>query len=832
MDSVPVPADRRDREDAREDTYGGHPTSELRVFGWQSWVMLAVSLSIVFLVTWGTRSSVRHEALQVFHSARNEIHAKILYRLSEHARVLWSGAAFIATSENVGREDWKAFVERQRLEQQLPGVQGFGFALLIPREKLASHTLEIRGQGFPDYQVKPVGDREVYSSIIYLEPFRGRNLRAFGYDMFSEPVRREAMARARDTDAIALSGKVVLVQETEADVQAGTLMYTPVYRNNAPRETREQRREALVGWVYSPYRMKDLIQGIQGLQALANENRVHFHIHDGEHLATETLLYDSHSVLDCGPEGGFEMSENMPIEFGGRRWTIEFSPIPGSPVIDFRVAGVFVVGCFVTMLLFALSHSMLAIRYRDGQMAEQRATSRYARSLIEASLDPMMTISADGRITDTNAATEQVTGVSRVQLIGSHFMLYFSEPDRAQAGYQQVFGQGKVTNYPLTIRHVAGTLCEVMFNATLYLDEWGNVAGIFAVARDITEYKRAEEALRESETKFRTIIEFSPVPKFLHDDAQNITFLNKAFVNLFGYTREDIPTLTDWWMKACPGPEYRQWVATAWQGRLGKARQAGTAFEPVELLIRCKDGMIRTVMGSAAGLGESFAGALLVILYDITERKRGEQMEQSLKEKETLLREIHHRVKNNLAVVSSLLGLQAKNKDPGVRALFEDSQQRVKSMALVHEKLYQTRDVSAIDFEDYIKAIVAEIISLYRVDTRVITTEISIENVELDLEMAIPCGLLINELLTNAFKYAFPDNRNGRLLIRFTRVEGIYTLTIKDNGVGLPAGFAERESSTLGLELVNVLAGQLGGSLRITSDHGTEATVTFKARRR
>src|SRR5208337_4175475 len=144
---------------------------------------------------------------------------------------------------------------------------------------------------------------------------------------------------------------------------------------------------------------------------------------------------------------------------------------------------------------------------------------------------------------------------------------------------------------------------------------------------------------------------------------------------------------------------------------------------------------------------------------DITERKKAEeQIKQSLREKEALLREIHHRVKNNMAVVSSLLSLQAEQiKDATVRSIFEESQQRVKSMALVHEKLYQTKDLSSINFKDYIKSIISEIISLFRINTSAITTEINIEGIELDLEAAVPCGLIINELLTNAFKYSFPD---------------------------------------------------------------------------
>jgi len=143
--------------------------------------------------------------------------------------------------------------------------------------------------------------------------------------------------------------------------------------------------------------------------------------------------------------------------------------------------------------------------------------------------------------------------------------------------------------------------------------------------QEIAERNKTEAALRESEAKFRTIIDVSPVPYALNDDKGNITFLNKAFIRAFGYTLEDIPTLAEWWPKVYPDPDYRRWVATTWQTHLEKAKREGTAFEPIELSIKCKGGLTRTAIVSAAALDESFEGTHLVILYDITERKRTEE---------------------------------------------------------------------------------------------------------------------------------------------------------------------------------------------------------------
>ena len=232
---------------------------------WPAWVILAAAIILTTLVTLYMKTDVDVQAKREFQFACNEIRGKIDDRLAAHEQILLSGVALFDAFDQITREEWRTFTQRLNVESNFPGIQGIGFALRIPPDRLAQHVQEMRSEGFPDYNVRPEGDRDAYSAIIYLEPFLGRNLRAFGYDMLSEPMRRGAMERARDQNEAALSGKVVLVQETEKDIQAGTLMYVPVYRRGMPTETVEQRREALFGWVYSPYRMTDLMSGILGV---------------------------------------------------------------------------------------------------------------------------------------------------------------------------------------------------------------------------------------------------------------------------------------------------------------------------------------------------------------------------------------------------------------------------------------------------------------------------------------------------------------------------------------------------------------------------------------
>ena len=180
------------------------------------------------------------------------------------------------------------------------------------------HIQTIREEGFPDYTVWPAGKRETYSAIVYLEPFNWRNRRAFGFDMLSEPVRRKALETARDSNMAILSGKVTLVQETNEDVQAGTLMYIPVYKKNVPVKTVQQRRAAILGWVYSPYRMNDLMKGILGHWESNREGHTYLRIYDNNTTDNQALLYDSNHSQKR--PGNIKMSRSMTssVDFHGK----------------------------------------------------------------------------------------------------------------------------------------------------------------------------------------------------------------------------------------------------------------------------------------------------------------------------------------------------------------------------------------------------------------------------------------------------------------------------------------------------------------------------------
>ncbi|MBI2519060.1 MAG: hypothetical protein HYV97_01525 [Bdellovibrio sp.] len=222
------------------------------------------------------------------------------------------------------------------------------------------------------------------------------------------------------------------------------------------------------------------------------------------------------------------------------------------------------------------------------------------------------------------------------------------------------------------------------------------------------------------------------------------------------------------------------------------------------------------------------AGAYVVHLQDITERKKNADLVAvALREKEVLLKEIHHRVKNNLQIIQSLLSLQSKNiSERNISGLFDASRGRISTIALIHEQLYLSSDLAYIEFKEYLKSLMEKIMANH-IEDKVIFS-LDMENLILDVNIAIPCALILNELVSNALKHAFPDGRKGLISAGVCKIrEGMLELTVADNGVGLPAEVELGSIKTLGLEVVNVLTKQIGGNLKVFRGKGTRFSITF-----
>jgi len=351
--------------------------------------------------------------------------------------------------------------------------------------------------------------------------------------------------------------------------------------------------------------------------------------------------------------------------------------------------------------------------------------------------------------------------------------------------------------------------------------------GVGGYIRDISERKLAEQALHESEDRYRDLVENSQELIFTHDLEGKLLSVNKIAAQLTGYPVKDLLGMN---LTALLVPEVRHLFAAYLteiktkgmaRGRMRVRTASGeNRYWEYSNTLRTKDVTVPIVRGLA---------------HDITERERAEKLIQaSLTEKEVLLKEIHHRVKNNLQVISGLLTLQAaQTNDEKLQRMVKESQGRIWTMALIHQTLYQSGNLVDIDMADYIRSLAGNLLSSHAKAAMPPAIDFDLMPLRLAIDKAIPLGLIINELMTNAMKHAFPDGRSGEIRIALQECRGTtdgapcYELTVADNGAGLPAGFDATKYKSLGLQLVTMLSKQLGGSMAIESSDGTSVHVVF-----
>jgi len=581
---------------------------------------LLAGLTGTAVLAWHTRMEVTAAAKKEFQSNCDEILVRIQARLKIHEQILRSGAAFFENSRAVDREKWHQFVERQQVEQQLPGIQGLGVSLLIPRSELSQHIKQIRDEGFPTYSVRPAGEREVYTAIIYLEPFTNRNLRAFGYDMFSEPVRREAMERARDNDTAALSGKVILVQENDQDVQAGTLMYVPVYRPGMPHATVAQRREAIQGWVYSPYRMNDLMRGILGRWDLKDSHFIRLQIFNGTSTAQQELLYDSQPKVTNHVESVSKLITSDQISVAGQPWDLRFTQTStGTAALDYsKVWFVLIAGSIISLLLTRIYYSLLVVWAQDRQM----------RLLIETSQDQIIFKDGFGRWMVINEHVKKFFKLEQRSWHGkTDTELARDNPD-LQPLYEAcirsdeaVWQAGRHTIVFESGPGPDGQFYEFGVHKTPLYYPNGERKGLVIIGRDVTEKHRLESALKLSEL---IVSQSRDALLLIRNHDGRIISANAAAAELYGLTPVELLAKTIYDLR--PNDE-----ASKIAHQMSSAFANGILFEAVHVR---KDGQVIPLEVSSHGARFDGEEYLVSAIRDISPRKKAEekllQLEQSI----------------------------------------------------------------------------------------------------------------------------------------------------------------------------------------------------------
>ena len=1177
-------------------------TSAINIF--IAWAILLITLTLTALYTYKTKQVVEEDARKDFSFECTEVMASVQTRLHAQAQMLRTAAAFFEESDSVYRNEWESFIKYQKIEKNLPEVQGVGFVSIVHASNLREHEMQIRKAGFSYYRVRPAGKREIYTPIIYLEPFNDKYLRSPGYDMFSEPILRDAMEKSRDSNIEALSDKVQLEDENYTNSKPGLLIFVPVYTPGKPLNTMEERCNAIKGWVYSPFNMDDFMLGIEIYHQKALNAKIGIQIYDDDNLVPEKLLFDNKAISKSQYTAFQILSINSTIDFNRKHLSLHFSKVMelSSFYMHKNVLLVMAGGTMISLLIFLLTLSLLKNRSRLKQStlladdlkkskeryqtlvenvndaiivslsnsvayanqkflevfgyAEEdvlsgdylrfihhddrdellkrylklfegiplrkyqarvitregsikwaefsgiaiewdekaavlsfitditeskktedalRISEELYKSTIKASPDVIIDTDLNGNILMVSPAALPFIGLdSADEAIGHHILEFIVPADREKAiSNIDLLNRGKgLGPEAYRCQRKDGSIVDGEINGEIIHDASGEPKGFVFILRDITERKRAEKTLRESEEKWRSLVNSSPDSIALHDKAGMYLFLNHYAE---GYSEKDILGHSIYEFLA---PETKELFKSKYEecisiwkpvkfehialGNLGEMRIYEESFVPIltkneevnilavakditeqkvaEHKIREREEHFRLIFedGSIAMalmdddlrftqvnkafvtlLGYSEAelvdmaytkitdpefvmqdiqqirlllnreialyrterkyvtrfkkavwglvqvnvmhnnagefSTLLITINNITERKRAEEsllesqeifnqfmlnspiyvffkdkqirslrlsrnfeqmlgrplnellgksmdeifpsefakkmvaddlrilkegklieieeelngriysttkfpiyidrkptylagytmditsrkladdtIKAALKEKEILLREVHHRVKNNLQVVSSLLNLQAgKISDKGFRETLEQSRNRIRSIALVHEKLYQTGNFAEINLKEYSRSLVTELFRVYLADPQKIQIRAEIEDVNIPLMYAIPCGLILNEIISNSLKYAFPKDRVSKvkpeIFIQLkTLPDNNLQLSAGDNGIGLPADYQLTGSSSLGLYLIHILSTeQLDGKIEIDNKKGTIFTITF-----
>ena len=480
------------------------------------WLVLVLSL-IMSLVIWRLFDQSLHDRAQVLFAEETDIITeRIIKRLQDDEQILSGGAGLFNVNNEVSRADWRRYVSSLHLDRNYPGIQGVGFSRwLTPAEKEA-HIRAVRAEGFSGYLIRPEGERPVYTAITYLEPFTWRNQRAFGYDMFSEPVRRAAMSRARDAGIATIAARIVLVQETDQDQQSGMLMYLPVYRQGLATDTVDHRRAAHFGFVYSPIRMNDFVYGTFG--KLPPD--IAFTLHTGAAPTADNLMFSSiqagKTTLPAGYAPAFTATRT--VEAYGVPWRFTFTTLPpfDQELNPAKSRAVLAAGILFSLLMSSLVFVIQRTRNHAVKLAREmtRQLRDHERSL-RASLEEQLRIQKEQSIILENASVgismvrkrrqvwanpklAEILGHPLEELVNrSTRIFYTSDEEFEQLGRDAypVLTGGGAYHTEITLLKKTGELIPVRLSGKA-IDPAHVAEGSIWIFEDITERKQAEDDLR------------------------------------------------------------------------------------------------------------------------------------------------------------------------------------------------------------------------------------------------------------------------------------------------------------------------------------------------
>jgi PAS domain S-box-containing protein len=578
-------------------------------------------LGITLYAYYVSRTNDQAQDKQLFEIRKVQIKGTLERRMGYYLQILKGVNGLFAASDTVTRRDFQQYLSTLQVTANYPGVQGIGFAVMVPPEKLASLERRVRAEGFPDFEVRPAGPRTEYSSIIFLEPMNAQNKRAFGFDMFNEPIRREAMEAARDFNLPAMTGKVKLEQEGRTNVQPGILIYMPVYFGGVDPIDLMERRNRLKGFVYAPFRAIDLFNNTIGKEF----TDVSVAIYDGKEITPEALLYSNESSSEKLDSSGKLLVATDKVRIAGRTWTIHyqanrtFSNQPGLDEHNLILLG----GGIISLLIFFVIWSLQ--RY----LLSNKLTNLITRNTTAG----IFMLDDRGYCTFQNPGAERLLGYSLEELKAKPLYEWVHQGQEPGNLAPELVSQRAFTFEDSFLRH-DGTSIPVSC-ATRFVKQGGEVVGHILEVRDVTEEKRAQKAMLESEARFRNMADSAPVMIWITDQENNCLYINRQWLKFTGSTLDQ--NLGKGWEQFFH-PEDMPRIAQVYQ----QALLAHEEFN-LEFRLRREDGNYRGMMASgiprfsAEGEFMGYIGSAI----DISDRLK---MERKLKQSADTLQKIFMQV--------------------------------------------------------------------------------------------------------------------------------------------------------------------------------------------
>jgi PAS domain S-box-containing protein len=767
------------------------------------WLTLFAMLAFTALVAHQINKDVNTAAQAAFLRHVDKTQESLQLRMHAYEQVLRGGVGFFSASERISRKDWQIYVASLGLDENFPGIQGIGFSKHLRRADLERHIRQIRSEGFADYRVTPDGSRPEYTAIMYLEPFNARNRRAFGFDMFSEPSRHAAMVQARDTGKASISGNVVLKQETENDVQSGFLMYLPLYQKGGNPETLQQRQNALLGYVYSPFRMNDLMRGILGEEDLTPE--IDLEIYDGAEVSEKTLMYDDDRIMHGKNEKKRRLFNTIrPMLVADHMWTLA---ITSTPSFEARIDSakpmiIGLSGIVISFLFFVVAWSLATNRARAQTLASNMIAALnlqegLTQAIVDKAADGIITINESGEILSFNNTAKRIFGYDSEEVLGKNINILMPEPYHSAhdaylmnyltSGQQKTIGTG---------REVSGMRKngEVfpMDLAVSEVKQTGKIRMFAGIVRDISGRKQAEEKLRHSEERFDLAIRGANDGLWDWDMRSNISYHSPRWNAMLGYPEVETSGPSGDWLKLIH-PDDMAYVTS----EVNKYIDECQPYYRTEYRMRHKDGHYVWILSRGIAQRDEFGipYRMVGIYSDISKQKQMDSM------KSEFVSTVSHELRTPLTSIRGSLGLVVGGVSGALpeqaKGLIDIAYKNtVRLLSLINDILDIDKIQSGkMDFNSKPQALMPLIEQVLAGNDGYAEQY----QVKFNLLSALPDAMVnadgdrfmqvMSNLLSNAAKFS---HAGGTVDIAVTRQKKYVRIAVIDHGVGISAAFHDR----------------------------------------